>query len=38
MSDQGYPKLRNTIRGKEVDPAGGAQLHLVLRGDPCDQY
>ena len=23
MSEQGYPKIRNIVRGKEVDPAGG---------------
>ena len=23
MSDQGHPKLRNIVRGKEVDPSGG---------------
>lgn len=38
MSDQGFPKLRNMISGKGVDPAGGAQLHLALGDDPCDQY
>ena len=23
MSDQGFPKIRNIVGGKEVDPAGG---------------